>query len=280
MIGVSLGMLVLALVQPPAAPLDEYRVGPNDILKVTVYGHEDLSQLIVVQPDGAFNFPLVGRVVAAPLTERELAQRIKDALAGGFVRDPQVTVVVHEFRSKRVFVVGQIARPGPYPLSGRSTLTEILARAGPLAPGASAEIIIVRPHGEVDGPTVPLALGELPAGAFPPSAGAEVLRVDVRQLEAGKSESNQVLRPNDTVFVPAAPRVFVSGEVRNPGAQPFASGMTVRQAIALAGGLTEDGSTKGIQVIRAGDPSRQKIKVKIDDPIQPGDTIVVKAKLF
>jgi len=99
-------------------------------------------------------------------------------------------------------------------------------------------------------------------------------------LQAGDLTKNVLLRPNDTVFVPLAPKVFVSGEVRNPGAYPFAPGTTVRQAISLAGGLTEDGSSGRIRVVRTREGKSRELKIKIDDPIQPGDTIVVKAKLF
>ena len=91
---------------------------------------------------------------------------------------------------------------------------------------------------------------------------------------------NVALRPNDTVFIPQAPKVFVSGEVRNPGAYPFSPGTTVRQAISLAGGLSEDGSSGRIRVVRQVEGKTTQLKIKLDEPVLPGDTIVVKAKLF
>jgi polysaccharide export outer membrane protein len=261
---------------PTASPTStEYQIGPEDILKVTVYGHEDLTQTVVVQSDGTFVFPLIGRVKGGDLTPKELERKITILLSQGFIRNPQVTVTVQEYRSKTIFVVGEITRPGTYPLSGSRTLVEALAKAGPTTSNAGGEVVIVRPHGEVQGPVLPNQVGEGPA-----SASAEVIRVNMPDIQAGDLSKNVLLRPNDTVFVPLAPKVFVSGEVRNPGAYPFASGTTVRQAISLAGGLTEGGSSGRIRVVRTFEGKSREVKIKIDDLVQPGDTIVVKSKLF
>jgi len=260
---------------PSASPVSEYQIGAEDILKVTVYGHEDLTQTVVVQSDGTFVFPLIGRIKGGDLTPKELERKITTLLSQGFIRNPQVTVLVQEYRSKTIFVVGEISRPGTYPLAGARTLVEALARAGPTTANAGGEVVIVRPHGEVQGPVLPSQVGEGPA-----SAAAEVIRVNMPDIQAGDLTKNVLLRPNDTVFVPLAPKVFVSGEVRNPGAYPFAPGTTVRQAISLAGGLTEDGSSGRIRVVRTLEGKSREVKIRIDDPIQPGDTIVVKSKLF
>jgi polysaccharide export outer membrane protein len=139
----------------------DYQIGPSDILRVTVYGHEDLTQTILVQPDGTFTFPLVGRVKGSDMTPAELEKKIGILLARGFIRNPQVTVVVQEYRSKTVYVVGEVARPGPYPLAGRTTLVEVLAKAGP-TPNAGAEVVVVRPQqgARVDGPVLPTEVAE------------------------------------------------------------------------------------------------------------------------
>jgi polysaccharide export outer membrane protein len=265
--------LPVAHTQEPAAPVPGlYQVGPGDILEVTVYGYDDLNQTVVVQPDGTFPFPLVGRVEAEDLTVSELQQSLERQLASGFVRNPHVAVVVKEYRSKRVFVVGEVTRPGPYPLAGKTTIVELLALAGPLTANAGTEIVVVRPGSQADGPTLPDAAAA--------TTRAEVLRIDLRDLQSGDLSKNLVLEPNDTLFVSPAPRVYVSGEVRQPGAFPFSPGMTVRQLIGLAGGLSEDGSTRGLRVIREVEGRAKEMKVRFEDPIQPGDTVVVKAKLF
>jgi polysaccharide export outer membrane protein len=253
----------------PVGTGQDYRIGPGDILRVTVYGHDDLTQTVVVQPNGSFVFPLIGPVAAAPATPAEVEGKVTKLLAKGLIRDPKVTVVVQEYRSKVVFVVGEVTRPGSYPLAGRTNVVEILARAGPLSPNAGSDVIVVRPRARVDRPVLPDAAQQ-----------AEVLRVDMRAVRAGRLDQNLLLQPNDTVFVPEATRFFVSGEVRNPGAFPFNAGLTVRQAVSLAGGFTEDASTKSPRVVRQVLGKAKELKVKLDDPIQPGDTVVIKARLF
>ena len=262
---------------PTAAPAGDYQIGPEDILRVIVYGHEDLTQTVVVQSDGTFVFPLVGSVKASDLTPQELARSLSALLSPRFIRNSQVTVLVQEYRSKTIFVVGEVTRPGTYPLLGSRTLVEALSQAGPTTASAGAEVVIVRPKGEVQGPVLPNQAGD--GGLVAPGV-ADVIRVNMRDIQAGDLTKNVALRPNDTVFIPQAPKVFVSGEVRNPGAYPFASGTTVRQAISLAGGFSEDGSSGRIRVVREIAGKTTQVKIKLDEPVLPGDTIVVKAKLF
>jgi polysaccharide export outer membrane protein len=255
---------------PPAA--DEYRIGPQDILAISVFGHDDLTQTLVVQADGTITYPLVGRMPAADRTPKQLEADLTDRLGTSYVRSPQVTVSVKEYRSRTVLVAGEIAHPGTYPLAGNMTIVEILAKAGPVNAGAAAEVIVVRPKGEAHGPVLPSEMTD--------SAAVEILRVNVRAIESGDLSANLVLRPNDTVFVPQAPRVYVSGEVNTPGAYPLVPGTTVRQILSLAGGITEDGSTGRIRVVRTVNGKPHETGIKIDDAVQAGDTIVVKAKIF
>jgi polysaccharide export outer membrane protein len=268
-----------AAAQDPGAPASDYQIGPDDILKITVYGHEDLTQAVVVQPDGTFAFPLIGRVEAKDLTPRELEKLIAERLLRGFIKSPQVTVVVSEYRSKMVFVVGEVVRPGTYPLTGGTTVVELLSKAGPMTPAASSEVVVVRPRGNAPGPLLPSDVGA-DGDAGPARLAADVFRVNVRDIQAGDIEKNLRLHPGDTVFVPVAPKIFVSGEVRSPGGFAFVAGMTVRQAVSLAGGFTEDGSSGGIRVVREVQGKPKEVKLKLDDRLLPGDTIVVKAKLF
>ncbi len=258
----------------------DYQIGPSDILRVTVYGHEDLTQTILVQPDGTFTFPLVGRVKGSDMTPAELEKKIGILLARGFIRNPQVTVVVQEYRSKTVYVVGEVARPGPYPLAGRTTLVEVLAKAGP-TPTAGAEVVVVRPQpgATVDGPVLPTEVAE-GEEAPPDKPRAEVFRVNMTVIQAGDLDKNLALQPNDTVFVPQAPKVFVSGEVRNPGAYGWFPGMTTRQLISVAGGLTPDGSNGRLKVVRQVDGKSEEAKIKLDEAVKPGDTVVVRRRLF
>jgi polysaccharide export outer membrane protein len=264
---------------PAGATTRDYRIGPGDTLRVTVYGHEDLSPTVVVQPAGTFVFPLLGSVKAAGATPTALEALLRERLEKGLIRDPQVSVVVQDYRSQVVFAVGEVTRPGAYPLAGETSVVELLARAGPVSPSAGSEVIVVRPRAQVDRPVLPDEVtggGKTPAGA----TEAEVMRVDMREVRAGRLDRNILLRANDTVFVPEAARVFVSGEVRNPGAFPFTRGLTIRQAVSLAGGFTEDASKGSARVVRVVDGETREIKMKVDLPLEPGDTVVVKARLF
>jgi len=284
--GLLLALLIQAVQAPPPAPAVQasrpssldYEIGAQDVLKVTVYGHEDLSLSLVVQSDGTFMYPLVGRVKAADMTTKELEQKLTVLLSQGFIRNPQVTVNVQEHHSKTVYVVGEISRPGTYPLSEGHTLVEILSRAGPLLPGAGSEVVVIRPERAVQGPLLPPEAA--PEGEVAVAGQAEVSRIDMRRLQAGELAQNLALRPGDTVFIPQAPKVYVSGEVRNPGAYPFAPGMTVRQAISLAGGFTEHASAGRLRVVRQSEGKSHELKVKIDDVVKPGDTLVVKESWF
>jgi polysaccharide biosynthesis/export protein len=256
---------------PPPPVSQEYQIGPEDILKIVVYGHDTLSQTVVVQPDGTFTFPLIGRVKASEMSPDELQRKLVVLLAKDFIRNPQVTVTVQEYRSKTVFVVGEIAKPGTYPLAGNATVIGILAKAGPTTVNAGSEVVIVRPLVATGGPLLPGDVSE--------EGQAKVLRVNIRDIEAGQLDKNVRLEANDTVFIPQAPTVFVSGEVRNPGAFAFRQGATVRQVVSLAGGFTERSSRK-IRVVRDENGKNVETSIGLDDPVRPGDTIIVKAKLF
>lgn len=261
----------------PAA-VQDYEIGSEDVLKVTVYGHDDLSLSVVVQSDGTFMFPLIGRVKAADLTTKELEQKLTVLLGQGYIRNPQVAVNVQEHHSKTVYVVGEVSRPGPYPLSEGRTLVEVLSRAGPMLVGAGSEVVVIRPAVAAKGPVLPPEAD--PQGGTAVAGQSEVTRIDIRRLQAGERAQNVVLQPGDTVFIPQAPKVYLSGEVRNPGAYAYAPGMTVRQAISLAGGFTEHASSGRLRVVRQSDGKATEIKVKIDDVVQPGDTLVVKESWF
>lgn len=258
-----------------AAPVEDYEVGPSDILKISVFGHEDLAQVVVVQTDGTLSYPFIGSVRASGLTTKELEHEIATALGRAYIRNPQVTVVVQEYRSKQVYVVGEINRPGVYPISGKMTVVEILSRAGPLGANAGSEVLIVRPEGAASAPTLPDEVGG-PAAA----RRATVLRVNVQDIQAGNLDRNLALKPGDTVFIPLAPRIYVSGEVRNSGSYAFSAGMTVRQALSLAGGFTPDAATGSVKIIRNLGGKIRELKGRLDDPVQAGDTILARPKLF
>ena len=265
--------------RPAGAIGQEYRIGAGDILHVTVFGYDDLNQVVVVQPTGSFAFPMIGNVVAGDATPAQVESRIRAQLAKGLIRDPQVTVVVQEYRSKVVFVVGEVTRPGTYPLAGATSVLEILSKAGPLSPNAGSEVLVIRSKAHADQPVLPpdKAKNAVPD---PSTSDADVYHVNLRAIQTGQLQTNIALSPNDTVFVPQATKIYVTGEVKTPGAFPFSAGLTVRQAVSLGGGFTQDAATGSARIVRlvAGKP--KNIKVALDDPLQSGDTVVIRTRHF
>lgn len=250
---------------PPSGRSAAYVVGAQDVLTVTVFNEPQLSGRFRVENDGHFNYPFVGRIQAGGTTVAAIAELVKKRLADGYLRDPQVTVDVEQFRSQNVFVMGEVRMPGRYTVTGSVTLIEALAQAGSISPTAGHEVLILHPRRPTaDSPTLP------------ENSDAEVQRVILRDLQAGKLAANVTIRDGDTVFVPKADRFYVTGNVRNPGAYILEPNMTVLQAISMAGGQTDRGSTRRLRIIR----NKKEFDVKPDDIVQPGDTIVVRQRLL
>ena len=259
----------------------DYTIGVRDVLEINVFNQEDLSGEYTVGPDGAFPFPLIGRVEAAGSTVEQLEERLRQRLLDGYFRNPRLTVAVAEFRSQQVFVMGEVTRPGAYPLTAETNLVEILALAGPLTFQASGTAVVLRADGpRADGPRAdgPRADGDGSGG--PPDGATDAIRVNLRDLEAGDLSRNLILRDGDTVFIPRAEVVYVFGEVREPGSYPIEPGMTVLQALSLAGGATEFAALKRITVMRIVDGEQIEVPVQLDDPVQRDDTIRVPVKFF
>jgi polysaccharide export outer membrane protein len=247
-----------------------YVVGPEDILAVTVFNEAQLSGRYRVENDGHFSYPFLGRVKAAGVTVAEVAATLKGRLADGYLRNPQVTVEVEQFRSQSVFVIGEVRSPGKYMLSGAVSLIEALAQAGSVTPQAGGEVLILHPKDGARG-----------AHATMPERGdAEVQRVNLHEIETGRLSRNVTIRDGDTLFVPKAERFFVTGFVRTPGSYTLEPNMTVLQAISMAGGVTERGSGRRLRITRVVDGERKDVDVKPTDLVQPGDTIMVRQRLL
>ena len=271
----------------------DYVIGPQDVLAITVWNEPDLAGKFAVETDGTFTFPLIGRVKAGGLTLRELEADLITRLKDGFFVNPQLTVAIEQYRSQRVFVVGEVRTPGPQSLTGDMTIIEALARAGSTLPSAGDEAIIVRPPSG-GSPVVSSARSE---SSSPPDRAvdahlaeellararathADVIHVDIRDLQAGVLAENVRLRDGDTIFVPRAPTMFVFGQVRNPGEYPIKSEATVLQALSLAGGVTDRGSTGRIRIVRLVNGKKAEIEAVLNDPVKPGDTIIVLERFF
>jgi polysaccharide export outer membrane protein len=258
----------LARGQTPEA---EYRIGPKDVLRITVWGHEDLSRLTVVSADGTFAFPLVGHVSATGLTSSQVEARLKELLGKDYLVDPQVSVAVQEYRSQRVFVLGEAEKPGTYALTGRATLLDILSQAGGPSKTAGRQIVIVR-FPKADEPVVP---------GMP---GSVTLRVNLKKLLDGDASENLALQSGDTVFVPKVTSFFVLGEVQRQGAYVMDKETTLLEAVTLAGGFTDRAAPAGAKVLRKRpDGTQETIEIDLSgsDPraretlLAEGDTLLV-----
>ena len=246
-----------------------YVVGPEDMLNVTVFNEPQLSGRFRIENDGQFSYPFLGRVKAGGATLAEVAALLKARLSDGYLRNPQVTVDVEQFRSQSVFVMGEVRSPGKYLLSGSVTLIEALAQAGSTTATAGGEVLILHPKRPSSGAVITADRGD-----------ADVQRVNLREIEAGRLSKNITIRDGDTVFVPKADRFFVTGFVRTPGSYTLEPNMTALQAISMAGGVTERGSSGRLRVTRMVDGKRKDFDLKPTDIVQPGDTINVRQRLL
>jgi polysaccharide biosynthesis/export protein len=249
----------------------DYVVGPQDVLTITSYDQADLSGKFSIEADGTFTYPMIGRVKAGGLTLRALEGAIKKQLTDdGYFKNPQITVSVDTYKSQRVFIVGEVRTPGAYPLSGNTNLVEALARAGSTLPTASGEAVIVHAGENAEGPTMPTQTDD-----------KDIVRIDLRELENGAFSQNARLLDGDTIFVPRAQSVYVFGQVKTPGAFSLQQqSTTVLQALSLAGGVTDRGSTARMKIIRIVNGEKKELKAKLTDLVLPGDTIVVSERFF
>lgn len=266
----------------PAAQPADYVIGPQDVLQISLFDQEELSGKYPVDQDGTFTFPLIGRVKAGGLTLRELEAELKRLLMDGYFKNPQLSVGIDQYRSQRIFIVGEVRNPGTYQLTGEMSLIEAISRAGSTLPTASGEALIVRAREDGAGTEArePGANGEPGAPALANIGDGDVTRVDLKELQSGALSRNAQLQDGDTIFVPRAEEIYVFGQVRAPGAYPISRETTVLQALSLAGGVTDRGATNRIRIVRLEKGTQVEQRVKLDFIVRPGDTIIVPERFF
>ena len=255
-----------------AAPAT-YQIGATDVLGIKVFGEEGLSNSYTVDSDGSITFPLLGRVQVSGKTTREIEEHVTQLLAAGYIRKPQVSVEIATYRSRSIFVIGEVKSPGRYTINGPQTLLEVIAHAGSTTPAASDTIIVQRYK---DGIAAAVAAPAQPGD----SQALEVFRVSLTELREGRPTANILLQDSDTIIVPPAERFYVTGFVRQPGSFVLRPGMTVRQAIAEAGGITERGSTRGVKIIRKENGKEVELDADMADLVKPNDTIRIRQRLI
>jgi len=250
-----------------AVPQPNYQVGAQDELRITVFDADGLTGVYRVDDDGFITFPLLGRVAVGGTTQSAVQEKIRTLLMNGYIRNPQVRVEVQEYKSQSIFVSGEVRAPAEIRMTGGMTLLKALAQAGSPMSSASSELTIARQR--------KIATGA-PAGADP---ATDVIRVNWRDLQTGKA-SDVTLQDGDVIFVPKAQTFFIQGYVRNGGSYVLEPGTTVEQAIAIAGGLTERGTNRGIKATRIVNGKSVEISLILSDRVQAGDVITIKQRLF
>lgn len=237
----------------------EYRVGPGDVLDVTVFEVQELSGPVVVSPAGLVSLPLIGEVRVAAMAPLEIEAALKRLYGADFLRDPQISVSVAEFRSQPISVVGAVARPGVYQLQGKRRLLEVLAMAGGLAEEAGEEILISRranpeiPSAVTRGGTTVRGPGHREGPLrIAPAADQEIV-VSVRELliSPESEAANPIVEPHDLIRVAKAGVIYVLGAVERPGGFPIKNQekVTVLRALSLASGLTRRAAPRKARII-------------------------------
>jgi polysaccharide export outer membrane protein len=246
----------------PAASNLQYRLAAGDVIRISVYQSADLTLETRLTEAGSISYPLLGSVALAGLTVPEAEKRIADGLRNGnFVKQPQVSISVQQVRGNQVSVLGQVGRPGRYPLeTGDVQLTDMIATAGGVAGTGADQIVVVgtrngQPYRvEIDLPSV-----------FGP----------------GRRSNDITLKNGDVIWVDRAPTIYMYGEVQRPGSLRLERGMTVMQALASSGGLTQRGTERGLRVHRRdGDGKVRVIEPAMTDKLQADDIIYIRESVF
>ncbi len=255
----------------PAAPAKaserrEYTISPGDVVRITVYDHPDLGTVTRVSETGRVNLALVGEVPVTGVTPPQAAARIAARLRDGkFIKNAQVSVFVERHRSPLVSILGEVQRPGKFPLRDPNTedirtVSDLLAAAGGVNANAADYATLIK-KGE---------------------KGTTSQRIDlIALLQRGDMNQNVAIDAGDVLHVPRTPLFYIYGEVQRPGTYRLERDMTLMQALAVGGGPNQRGTTRGIEIRRRnGDGSVTTKKAKLTETLQPEDVIYVKESLF
>jgi len=239
-----------------AADQPIYEVGSGDVLKITVYGTNAYDAQVQVSADGEIPVNELGEVAVSGLSPAQIASKLASEFRRrGILIDPIVNVIIEEYRSQKVSVLGNVARPGEYILD-RSGLkiTDLLARSGAIL-GKGAGIIRI--------------------------TSSEGVQLDLLAIDVMSGALDREARPNETIIVTEAPTFFILGEVQRPGSYPIEPGLTMERAVALAGGLTPRGARNKLEVTRKTEDGQEKaVKADREDEVLPNDLIRVGSRIF
>lgn len=241
---------------------NDYRLGAGDAVRITVFQNPDLSVEGRVSENGSISFPLIGNVALGGLSIGAAEKKIADALkSGGFLRQPQVNIVLVQMRGSQASVLGQVNRPGRFPLeTANIRVSDMLALAGGATAQADDVVILT---GVRDGQPVRKL-------------------IDIPALFLGNQSQDDILvMAGDTLYVQKAPVFYIYGEAQRSGAFRIERGMTVMQGLATGGGPTARGTENRLQLHRRdANGVVQKLSPALTDLLQPNDVIYVRESLF
>jgi polysaccharide biosynthesis/export protein len=241
----------------------DYIVGEGDVLRITVYDHDDLTTVARVSGDGVITFPLIGQIDVKGQTLAQISQKIASLLSDGYIINPQVNIFIQEFRSKKAFIMGEVTKPGLYVLPGQTTFLSVLSEAGGLTKEAGYKAIIKRK-------------------VNPSDRNEEIITIDLKRLiEKGDTSLDVSIMDGDSIYITKAGVFYVTGEVKKPDAYKFEEGTTVIKAITMGGGFSDKASKGRVKIIRKKGGKEEVLeKVSMDEPVLPDDVIVVPESFF
>ncbi|MBI4442685.1 MAG: polysaccharide biosynthesis/export family protein [Acidobacteria bacterium] len=259
--------------QPPR----DYKIGPEDLMEVSVFEVPELSRTVRVSAGGAISLPLIGTVPVVGLSPLEVERKLTDKLRQSYIKDPQVTVFLKEFRSDPVSIVGAVKMPGLYYIQTEKSLIEVLAMAQGFSDAPNRmpgqEILIThkaragQPRATASLATTDSLSPETSVVAADGNTGwAEVVEVPIKQLlESGDPKWNVPIYPGDVVRVVQAGTFYVAGDVNHPGGFPLTDfeHVTTLQALAMAGGATKSAKMGDAIIIRR-DANGNRVETKVD----------------
>ena len=257
---------------------EEYRIGGNDVLSITVYEESDLSrESIRVTRDGSLNFPLIGKLDVTGMTTAQVEKLIADQLTRQqYLIDPHVSVMVKDYLSKKVLVLGSVENPGTYPLQRAERLLDVISKAGGVdfAEGAN-RINVVRVHDDEAGKR------------------KYVIDINLRSLLDGQDQTaNLLLLDGDVINIPKAEKIFLIGQIQKPGDYVLKDrDLTIVEAIGMAGGFTRIAAQNRVKVIRDEQGRETVLEVDVEEitdtgrkeldvVLKPNDIIVVPESFF
>ncbi len=262
-----------------------YHIGPRDILILSIYagGLEQETMEVTVSEQGKINVPFIGAVQAKGLTMTELENAIQVPLEKDFFVSPQVNIQIKEYHSIRFFISGAVKMPGKYEMVSAANFLELLAKSGGVLPERGAVAYILREDHDID-----LTLESVKEAV----KTRQTLKIDLtRLLDQGDMTHNIPLISGDIIYIPpskkldlAGSKIYVEGEVKNPGVYEFQPGMTALSACILAGGFDKYAAISKSKIIRMTGGKQKIIKIDLkkitsgkmsDISIRPGDRIHV-----